>query len=389
MRTVYYSYMFGLHSGSKREIVVVADIGSSSAAVAIVALGSDQPAVVLSYHRTDVTMGERSAEALASTIASALEQSAQTARSDIKDEHVLGQISSVYACIHAPWTRSTIAHALKTYDEDVRVTPDIIAKIGNEALGVPGQEHTGLFEASVVRVELNGYPTGSPVGKTAHRILASALSSTCDDALYRAVSDALVRQFPNTRILWRSAARAIVATSNALSGKQSDGIIITIGREATSIIIVRRGVLEQEELLSDGLHALLRRIGGDSVQEMLNVLHLIGQDMCDSTACESMRTALARIEPDLVRLFGERFAKLASSRRLPSRIILLAHPDVQQWLSKFFARIDFTQFSVTSQPFSVLPLQPSSMGHLVIAEGKLAPDTSLLVSVACAQIERE
>ncbi|MBM3272380.1 hypothetical protein FJY94_03860 [Candidatus Kaiserbacteria bacterium] len=382
--------MFGLHSGSKREIVAVADIGSSSAAVAIVALGSDQPAVVLSQHRTDVTMGERSAEALASTIASALEQSAQTARLNLPDEHVAEQISSVYACVHAPWTRSTIAHALQTYDEDIKVTPDVIAKIGNEALSASGREHADFFETSVVRVELNGYPTGSPVGKTAHRILASALSSTCDDALYRAASDALARQFPNTRIRWRSAARAIVATSNALSGKQGDGIIIiTIGREAASIIVVRRGVLDQEELLSDGLHALLRRIGGDSVQEMLNVLHLIGQDMCDSAACESMRTALARVEPDLVRLFGERFAKLATHRRLPSRIILLAHPDVQQWLSKFFARIDFTQFSVTSQPFSVVPLQPSSMGHLVITEGKLTPDASLLVSVACAQIESD
>lgn len=382
--------MFGLSSRSHRDVVAVVDIGSSSAAVALVALESDKPAVILACHRTPVTIGDRTPEAMAAVIAAGLDDAATTAKKMLDDDRILKRVTTIYAFVHAPWTHSTVAHALRTFDADVRVTEDIIAALGKEALDASGRGSRDLFEASVVRVELNGYPTGSPVGKTAHRILASSLSSTCEPAIYRAVGDVLSQQFPSTRpVVWRSGARAVVAVSNTLSGKLNDSIIIEIGSEASTIIVVRRGVLAEEELLSEGMNALLRSLGGDSIQETLNVLHLIGQDLCESAACEDMNAALARVEPDLVRLFGERFAKLATERRLPSSIILLAHPDVQQWLSHFFARIDFTQFSVTAQPFSVTVLKPSALGHLVITEGKQDPDTSLHVAVACARIERD
>lgn len=379
--------MLGLGANAKREIVAVADIGSSSVALAIVSLEHGKPAVILACHRTPVTIAERSGEGIASAMATGLDATT-TAALSAAGESKIPRVSTVYAFIHAPWTHSSVAHAVKTYDTDIKVTESVIADIGKEALSASGRGVHDLFEASIVRVELNGYPTGAPVGKVAHRISASALTSTCEQSLYRAVDDTLARHFPDAARISRSGARAVVAVSNALSGKLGDSVILEIGGEASTVIVVRRGVLDDEELLSEGTHGIIRRIGGRSIEETMSTLHLIGQDICDSAACEAMNASLARIEPDLVRVFGERFAKLAAGRRLPNRLVLLAHPDMQSWLARFFARIDFTQFSVTSQPFNVVTLKPAALGHLVIAEGKLEPDSSLLVAVACAQIEQ-
>lgn len=379
--------MLGLHPGSKHEIAAVADIGSSSVAVAIVSLEHGKPAVVLACHRTPVTIAERSGDAIASAMATALDAAATAAVTSV-GENKLPRVTTVYAFIHAPWTHSSVAHAVKTYDKDITVTESVIASVGEEALSASGRGMQNFFEASVVRVELNGYPTGNPVGKVAHRVSASALTSTCEQGLFRAVDDTLARHFPDATRISRSGARAIVAVSNALSGKLGDSVIVEMGGEASTVIVVRRGVLDAEELLSEGTHGILRRIGGKSIEEAMSTLHLIGQELCDTPACETMNAALARIEPDLVRVFGERFAKLAAGRRLPNRLVLLSHPDMQSWLARFFARIDFTQFSVTAQPFNVVTLKPSALGHLVIAEGKLEPDASLLVAVGCAQLER-
>lgn len=374
--------MFGFRPHAKRETVAVVDIDSGSAAVAIVALESGQPATILSYHRQSVSIAERSDEAIADTIAGALETAAREAT-----DPAAPRPSAVYVFFHAPWARSQVVHAVQAYDHDIKITEAIIADTGKEAIRASGRDPRSFFETSVVRVELNGYPTAHPIGKMAHRVSASALTSIADPALLRRIDDALARAFPDTTRIVRSGARAQVAVSNDLSGRLGDTVIIEIGQEATSLLVVRRGVLDAEGLLSEGTNGILRRIGG-SPEETLSTLHLIGKDLCDSATCESMNVSLARIEPDLVRLFGEAFAELVRARRLPNRLMLLTHPDMSHWLASFFARIDFSQFSVTSQPFDTVAIEPADIAHLVAADSKLEPDVSLLTAAACVHLEQ-
>lgn len=374
--------MFGLHTRATHETVAVIDIDSGSAAVAIVALEKGKPATILSYHRHSVAIAERSNEAIANAIASAIE----TAAGEAVDSS-LPRPATVYVFLHAPWARSSVVHAVKTYENDIKVTEAIIAETGKEAIRSSGRDQHSFFEASVVRVELNGYPTAFPIGKMAHRVSASALVSVADPTLLRAVDEILARTFPDTTRIVRSGARALVAVSNALSGRLGDTIIIEVGQEATSLLVVRRGVLDAEGLLSEGTNGMLRRIGG-SPEETLSTLHLIGKDLCDSATCESMNVSLARIEPDMVRMFGEAFADVAQVRRLPNHLTLLAHPDMSHWLATFFARIDFSQFSVTSQPFDTAAIESADIAHMVAADGKLEPDVSLLAAAACVHLEQ-
>ena len=63
---------------------------------------------------------------------------------------------------------------------------------------------------------------------------------------------------------------------------------------------------------------------------------------------------MAEAEPEFAKRFGGAFATLAAKRKLANTLVLFAHPDMAEWMRHFFSRLDFTQFTQTSQPFDVI-----------------------------------
>ncbi len=86
-------------------------------------------------------------------------------------------------------------------------------------------------------------------------------------------------------------------------------------------------------------------------------------------------------------MFGETLGACAAARRLPTNLILCAHPDVAPWLSKFFSRIDFSQFTVTAQPFSVTVLDPALLAEIVRPEPGVVLDSGLAIGCGFVNIE--
>ena len=115
---------------------------------------------------------------------------------------------------------------------------------------------------------------------------------------------------------------------------------------------------------------------------------MAAHDHCEDKACEDIKNGMARAEQELIRIFGEAMARLATSRRLPNKLVLAVESDMADWLSHFFSRIDFTQFTVTTQPFSVEVLSAENLKNLVTASdsGKNV-DSGLLVAAAFVNSE--
>src|SRR3989344_3073449 len=99
------------------------------------------------------------------------------------------------------------------------------------------------------------------------------------------------------------------------------------------------------------------------------------------------RAAIAKAEPEIVKAFGEIFGRLSASRRLPNRLLLLAHEDLSPWLVRFFSRIDFAQFTVTTRPFSPAPLSMDTLKELVAFEKDVALDVPLGIAAALVPLE--
>ncbi|MDZ4227053.1 MAG: hypothetical protein U1D26_01090, partial [Patescibacteria group bacterium] len=85
--------------------------------------------------------------------------------------------------------------------------------------------------------------------------------------------------------------------------------------------------------------------------------------------------------------FGECMAKCAETRRLPDRMVLFAHPDMAQWLARFFARIDFTQFTRTTKPFEVKTLESADLARCVEPVAGISPDIGITIAGTLVNIE--
>ena len=129
----------------------------------------------------------------------------------------------------------------------------------------------------------------------------------------------------------------------------------------TCSVFLRESVSESVGV-QEGLATILKRISsGGLPEETLTQLRMLASDTCSSDTCKALKDSLASIEPDLAKVFGEAFATLASKRRLPNSAILCSPAELSPWLQGFFARIDFSQFTATMQPFTVEALTPDHL----------------------------
>lgn len=379
--------MFGKTSIGER-VVAVADIGSGSAAVALLAVGKEGPSTILCAARTVLPFENRSDDATAKGIVASLDAAAHKALADYAASPLgTRPISGAYAIIRAPWTRSKTLRAEAQLDRQSKITNVMIDDLATQALI---QEHefdsANVLESSVIRVELNGYPTGSPIAKIAHTMAVSVLISDCDPTIKSGVAETLQKLTLASKPVLRSGTRAFLSLMQDLPAAGSECVIVDVSGEGTSMVCVRDGLAESHAVISEGMRSMLARFSEKGLpEETLSVMRMIERDECDTGACQAIANGIARAEPELARVYGEAMIKIAAPRRLPSQMIVLSQADFAPWLARFFSRIDFTQFTQTSQPFSVYPLSGKDLTRFVVS----APSSDVQLDIACALVNRE
>src|SRR3989338_8313629 len=367
------------HKGGNR--VAVADVGSGSAGVAILSFTQGEPAKIIAAHRITLPFEERAQEATTAGIISALNESAEKTLAAARTLG-FGPVESSHAVIHAPWVRSKTVSAVKEFPSDQRVNAEEIAVLAKEALaGEKEFNHRDLIEANVVRVELNGYPTAYPNGKHAHVIFAATLVSECQPRIKTVAQETLVKVFslPPT---FHSGTKALLTLLRGRSASHTNYLIIDMASEATILGSAQKGAPIAHALVLEGTHTILKRIAGNGMpEETSTLMRMLARDHCEDSSCEELKVNMAHTEQELVRIFGEAFSALAESRKLPRALVLVAESSMTEWLSLFFSRIDFTQFTLTTQPFSVEILTHEDLQHFVASnDPNGSQDIGLLVA---------
>ena len=373
------------HKGGKR--VAIADIGSASAGVAIVSLANGKPARIEMLHRATLPIEERSKEQTVVGITAALSEAAQKVMEAGK---TLGPVQSAYAIVREPWVRSKTIRTVKKFPKDEKVGKEMISELAKEALGGETEfNHSNLIEANVVRVELNGYPTAEPVGKKAHSVFLSALVSECEPSIKKASEETLARVF-STKCIVRSGTAALLSVLRERSRSHTDYLVINMTGGASSMFVVHKGAPLEHALISEGTQTILKRVAGNKLpEETLSLIRMLARDHCEDAACDEIQAGMAKTEQELIRIFGEAMARLATSRRLPNTLVLAIEPDMAHWFTSFFSRIDFTQFTLTTQPFSVNVLSPEHLHSLVeLSPQQKNVDIELMTAAAFVNSEQ-
>ena len=380
--------MFGIHlKRGGEKIVAVADIGSGSAGFAIVAVPKRGPARLLAAKRSILPLEEREPAAIVAAIGRHLSETGQQVLADYRKGGG-PQPSSVYAVIRAPWTQSKTVNARTAFPKPTKVTAAMIGNLAQQAMASVSVEKAAVLEAGVIRVELNGHPTSKPVGKPCSELSVAALLSACEPELRQSVTDALQQLFGARRITLRSGVHAILSVMRGSPDVPEDFLVVDMASEGTNFMVVRDSVTTEHGSSTEGKTTILKRISTDGVlQHTLTHLRLLARGECDDPTCDALNAAMAKTEPELVRIFGEVIAKLISRRRLPNHLILATHDDLASWLTALFSRIDFAQFTTTTQPFVVRALKPGDFTDRVRPEPDVHIDSAMLTAAALVHIE--
>lgn len=351
--------MFGNSSGPR--IVAVLSIESGGAAAALLQFGTVQQ--VIAYAREDLQLEQRTKDAQRAGVLQALSNSLEKAVAAAAKATPQSRPSVVYCVVGAPWSASAAGSATSHFEHPTPITDAVIGDLAKQALANEKEiEAANLLEASVTRILLNGYPTHEPAGKRAQNVEVFALISDCDPQIKSAAAEALGKSFPGTQIIWRSSARAILASAKNTDAAATS-LIVEVGNESTDLIVLRKGVFHARTSIEQGVKQFLSLFGpAKPPEETISRMEMLAKDQCEEEACEELRQSIAKAEPQLVQVFGEALAKLSASRKLPDELALIAPAPLVSWLSAFFARIDFTQFTATAKPFSVRTLPITSPG---------------------------
>src|SRR3989338_3517486 len=305
--------MFRLMGKRRGRVVAVADIGSGSAGVAIVSTQADGPARILAAERAMLPFEERTAQANVSGVLSQLEAAAQKALAQyaaLKNKEV-PHVSAAYAVIRAPWSTSRTVRAASEFPQETRIEEHMISALAQEALK-KDTSSANVFETSVVRVELNGYPTAQPKDKHAHHIAVSLLVSDCEPSIRSGVSEALSKVFACPPPILRSGTRALLTTLRESALLPKECFVVNMTSQGTSLIAVRKGVVTDTGTVAEGSRTILKRIAGEKMpEETLALIRMLALDQCETEACEATKSALGKVEPELVKVFGEAMSKMS------------------------------------------------------------------------------
>ncbi len=367
---------------ARRKTVAIVDVGDDSVAVAIAHISHIGEVEVVATARSAYSLEKREESQLIAKISSHIKESGEEALRNValSGEHVL--VSAAYVIVHAPWAKSETISKSKQFTDEVEISEAILSQLARDSFKALATLDTNrIMDAHILSVELNGYATRKPEGKHAHTIDVLSMVSDCNAALKSAAQSSISSIFPVAKIVWRSALRTCSSISQELNN--SNYVFLDIGTDATYIYSVH-GQQVLQRVVAEGTRTMLSRISGKrSVEETVSALRMVAQDACSTEACDATLEAIAVAEPELVKRFGEAMGELKAQKSLPNLVYLLVHPDVEAWMVRFFERIDFSQFTLTTLPFTVST--PSAFAsHFVESRTR---DGAVLVAAALVNID--
>ena len=366
--------------------VFLADIDSGSVAVSVAIVGEEQARVLIS-ERSFLSVENRDAEHTTAAIVQLLSDvTARIAKTYSESEvgKKEGPVSALYAVTASPWVRSRTSVAEEVFQEEKHVTDALIKTLAKRALQEPSPlESSRVFESSVTRVQLNGYSTGKPVGKRAHHVSVTALQSDIDSNFKQGIENALHQTFPGRNVDFRSNTR-VALTSLHERAPSHHYMLFAMGAAATDCIAVHKEDTSDHTSASVGVSTIAKRLAGESglPEETFSLMRMLMNDTCSDPACGVLKANLATYELELVKVFGDMFASIATHRKVPNDCFLVAHADFMPWLEHFLTRIDFAQFTVTAQPLSVVLLSPEHLRNQVVWEKGAREDTNIALAAA-------
>jgi hypothetical protein len=347
-----------------RGVVLIAQILSERVSFASVDITGEVPVVLLAQH-AELPAAERTREQGSQQLIALVGERCVAfvdAYSKSDGSRECGPISSIEVHLGAAFAEAGTATYTAKFAETQTVTDSLIASAAEKALSLLPKTDRIVIESHVMRVCVNGYSTAKPVGKSGTSITVTVFQSTAEAPIRTRLEQVLNQALPGQPLLWRSFARDLMSVLRAHAPSRHH-LIISMEGTASHCVSLRGDEIASHASVNFGTGHIFEQLAGNgSLEETRTLVRLAGKDACSTPACEAIRAKLAATEPLIVKTFGDEFASLSQVYRLPNNCLILGDADMAPWFEHVFSRLDFAQFTITSQPLEVSPFQITVRG---------------------------
>ena len=236
-------FRFSAKSGSRVSRALI-DIGPASVAGAcayfddgkppVLTYGKRAPIIVNPEDKPETAMGRTLELICDALLAEGLPTLAQAGA---------GAFDEALVSIDAPW-QQTVAHLEELREErPFTFTKRTLSSILAKSRSAIAEDASKTVEQHVVGVRLNGYPTASPIGKSAHRAALVILISWMETSILSAATEVLRKRLHISRPTFVSGAALRYRALAANFPHEHDLLILDAASHAAAISLVRGHML--------------------------------------------------------------------------------------------------------------------------------------------------
>lgn len=223
-----------------------------------------------------------------------------------------------------------------------------------------------FIEHEILKTELNGYHTNSPINKTAKKIKAYIHMSLGIKEVKDEIEKEVLKNFGDIFLQFKTFPMVAFKILNGIINTSDGLILIDIGGEITELSLIRNDNLEETVSFSRGRNFLLRKIASefnafpDEAESMLQT-YLNGH--ADESNSQKLFLIIEKAKKEWRDFFYKALKIIFENKPLPQNVFLAGDDPVSKEFIKC-AEEDFSaEFTILGKPFIVNKIMPEGIAH--------------------------
>lgn len=348
------------HKTPKSKVVAVIDITSSSVGGALVESNEGCPIILLAVPKSPVNfLLDVSLEASLRCTADALRLTVKKLKNIYS-----GRIDEILCVFSSPWFASKTKIITLTREKPFEIKNDFFSQfIEEEAKIFEGfKNENGLFiEHEIVKAELNGYFTKSPVGKIAKSVKAHVYLSAGVEKAMELMEKEIAKNFIHTPLRFATSSFVVFKVLNDIINNKEGFLIIDIGGETTEIILIRDNALEQSVSFPKGTNLLFRKTAtalNTFLKETPSIVKAYSMGHRTLESSDKIAAAIKSSVGEWRDSLKSSFVAISQESLLPQNVFVIGDDPVCKFFSSCLESSDLSKFTILREPFVAQKIKP-------------------------------
>jgi hypothetical protein len=309
----------------------------------------------------------------------------------------MGTLDEVVCFLGSPWFATQIRTVHTVKNAPFAVTDTLIAEIlkkdrelfqKNELSGYATQgDQAVIFEQELSQILLNGYQIKQLQGLLTKEIDLVYLISIASETLLKEFTTAIARPLHTKDIIFRSFVHAHVSVARDLLVSHDSFLALDVSGELTDVSLVQAGVMTQTTSFPFGFYTLLRFVADSlsiEIGEAESLLSLHASGKLESRRGVTLAATVEKALAQWVTLFERGVDGLSTHYNIPHLVVLTTKHSMSHYLKQAVVSESMHQFTNTSEPFSIVVINPAMLASFFKSEVPQVNGTEIIESLLLA-----